>query len=143
MHLVDAGIGERADPDRSRRVAPSRAPRFWPEGALLGIANMLKAGITCFCDVGYFPAPGCGAAAVAGDAGLRSACRWRSSRAPGRRTPANTSRRALQLRDEYKGHPSISTGFAPLRAEPISDATFARIAILADELDAGILRLAA
>ena len=47
--------------------------------------------------------------------------------------------RALQLRDEYKGHPSISTAFALLEPGALSDATYARIVTLADELDAGIL----
>ncbi len=46
--------------------------------------------------------------------------------------------RALRLRDEYKGHPLISTAFAPHAAKVLSDATFARLATLADELDAGI-----
>ena len=45
----------------------------------------------------------------------------------------------MSLRDEYKGHPLISTAFAPHAAKPLSDATFARIATLADELDAGIV----
>ena len=40
----------------SRPWAPSRrAQGFWADGALLCIANMLKAGITCFCEAGYFP----------------------------------------------------------------------------------------
>jgi 5-methylthioadenosine/S-adenosylhomocysteine deaminase len=45
----------------------------------------------------------------------------------------------LRLRDEYQGHPLISTVFAPQALHAVSDATFARIATLADELDAGIL----
>jgi 5-methylthioadenosine/S-adenosylhomocysteine deaminase len=44
----------------------------------------------------------------------------------------------LQLRDEYLGHPRVSTAFAP-RSAASSDAALLRIATLADELDAGIV----
>jgi len=47
--------------------------------------------------------------------------------------------RALRVRDEYKDHPLISSAFAPHAPNTLSDATFARIATLADELDAGIV----
>jgi 5-methylthioadenosine/S-adenosylhomocysteine deaminase len=47
--------------------------------------------------------------------------------------------RALRLRDSCKGDPLVSTAFAPLSANNLSDATFARLATLADELDAGIM----
>jgi 5-methylthioadenosine/S-adenosylhomocysteine deaminase len=47
--------------------------------------------------------------------------------------------RALRVRDEYKDHPLISTAFAPAASNTLDDATFARIATLADELDAGIV----
>jgi 5-methylthioadenosine/S-adenosylhomocysteine deaminase len=45
----------------------------------------------------------------------------------------------LRLRDEYTGHPLISTVFAPHAPDQVSDATFARVATLADELDSGIV----
>jgi 5-methylthioadenosine/S-adenosylhomocysteine deaminase len=45
----------------------------------------------------------------------------------------------LRVRDEYTGHPLISTVFAPHAPDALSDAAFARIATLADELDAGIV----
>ncbi len=47
--------------------------------------------------------------------------------------------RSLSFRDEYRGHPSIATAFALHSPCAIPDATFGRIATLADELDAGIL----
>jgi 5-methylthioadenosine/S-adenosylhomocysteine deaminase len=46
--------------------------------------------------------------------------------------------RALAMRDEYRGHPLVSTAFAPQSANHLKDATFTRLATLADELDAGI-----
>jgi 5-methylthioadenosine/S-adenosylhomocysteine deaminase len=45
----------------------------------------------------------------------------------------------LRVRDEYAGHPLISIVFAPHAPDQLSNATFARVATLADELDAGIV----
>jgi len=112
--------------------------RFHPNGGLLCIANMLRAGITCFCNIGYFPRH---AAEAAEAQGLRALIGLpvaeRSS--PWAKSPGEHLTRALALRDEYKGHPCISTGFAPLEPAAMSDATYAKIRVLADELDAGIL----
>jgi 5-methylthioadenosine/S-adenosylhomocysteine deaminase len=52
---------------------------------------------------------------------------------------AQSLSRALKLRDRHKGDPLISTAFAPLAANSLSDASFSRLATLADELDAGIM----
>jgi 5-methylthioadenosine/S-adenosylhomocysteine deaminase len=54
-------------------------------------------------------------------------------------SPAEYLTRALRFRDEYRGHPTVATVFAPQSPAVVSDATFARIATLADELDAGIV----
>jgi hypothetical protein len=55
------------------RLAPlpgdSPAQGFQADGALLCVANMLRAGITCFCDTGYFPRD---VAATAAAQGLRA-----------------------------------------------------------------------
>jgi 5-methylthioadenosine/S-adenosylhomocysteine deaminase len=45
----------------------------------------------------------------------------------------------LNFRDEYRGHPTIATAFAPDAPVAIGDGTFRRIATLADELDSGVL----
>jgi 5-methylthioadenosine/S-adenosylhomocysteine deaminase len=47
--------------------------------------------------------------------------------------------RALEFRDEYRGHPSIATAFAPVAPAAISDATFAKIATVADEVEANLI----
>jgi 5-methylthioadenosine/S-adenosylhomocysteine deaminase len=47
--------------------------------------------------------------------------------------------RSLSLRDKYKGEPLVSTAFAPRAPNSLSDETFTRLGLLADELDAGIL----
>jgi 5-methylthioadenosine/S-adenosylhomocysteine deaminase len=114
------------------------APVFSPDLAALGIANMLKAGVTAFCDVGYFPGE---VAATAVAQGLRAViglpvaaepCAWAHG-------PAEYLTRALRLRDEYKAHPSISTVFAPLNSHALDNATLARVSTRAAELDAGIV----
>jgi 5-methylthioadenosine/S-adenosylhomocysteine deaminase len=114
------------------------AVQFLPDGGLLCIAKMLKAGITCFCDVGYFPRH---AAEAAEAQGMRALIGLPVAERPSpwAESAGEHLTRALALRDEYKGHPCISTGFAALEPAAMSDATFARIRILADELDAGIL----
>jgi len=114
------------------------ASMFSPDLAAVGIANMLKSGVTAFCDVGYFPGE---AAHTAAAQGLRAVIGLpvAAQPSPWARGPAEYLTRALKLRDEYKGHPSISTVFAPLRAYTLEDATLARISTLAAELDAGIV----
>jgi 5-methylthioadenosine/S-adenosylhomocysteine deaminase len=106
-------------------------------GVLRAIAQMLKSGITSFTDR---HSPPDAAARAAQDQGMRvligmpvaeSATPWAKS------APEYLSR-ALALRDEYRGHPLVSTAFAPLVANSLNDATFTRLATLADELDAGI-----
>ncbi len=133
-----AGLHAAAGPHAATGPHASPGPGFQAETALAGIANMLKAGITCFCDIGYFPRDTAQMAAAQGmraHIGLPVA----EQPSPWARTAAEYLSLALRVRDEYKGHPSISTGFAPLRPGLIGDATFARLGTLANELDAGIL----
>jgi 5-methylthioadenosine/S-adenosylhomocysteine deaminase len=108
------------------------------DGTLLAIAEMLKSGITCFSDRYYFPEE---TARVAAAQGMRAVLGMpiAENATPWAGNAAQSLTRALELRDQYGGHPLISTAFAPLAAIDISDATFARLATLADELDAGIM----
>jgi 5-methylthioadenosine/S-adenosylhomocysteine deaminase len=114
------------------------APVFSQDLATIGIANMLKAGVTTFCDVGYFPDA---SARTAVAQGLRAVIGLPVAAQPSAwaRTPAEYLTRALRLRDEYKGHPAVSTAFAPLHVHSLEDATLARISTLAAELDAVIV----
>jgi 5-methylthioadenosine/S-adenosylhomocysteine deaminase len=114
------------------------APVFSPELAALGIANMLQAGVTTFCDVGYFPGEVAGTAVAQG---LRAVIGLPVAAEPcaSAHGPAEYLTRALKLRDEYKAHPSISTAFAPLQSNTLENATLARVSTLAAELDAGIV----
>jgi 5-methylthioadenosine/S-adenosylhomocysteine deaminase len=115
----------------------ARGARNSKDGVLRAIAQMLRSGITSFADR-YSPPDA--AARAAQDQGMRVligmpvaefATSWAQN-------AAEYLSRALALRDEYRGHPLVSTAFAPLAANSLKDATFARLATLADELEAGI-----
>lgn len=112
-------------------------PRFSPDAALACIANMLRSGITSFCDIGYFPSD---SARTALSQGMRMAVGLPVAEQPTgwAQNAGEYLTRALRLRDEYKGHPLISTRFAPLDFDTLHDETLARMATLVDELDAGI-----
>jgi 5-methylthioadenosine/S-adenosylhomocysteine deaminase len=136
-HLVLPGLV-----NANAQIAPLRGGAAHPErlrdGALLRVAEMLKSGTTCFCGLGYFPEE---SARTAAEQGLRAligipiaetASAWA-------KRPGEYLTRALNFRDEYRGHPTIATAFAPDMPVAISDATFGRVATLADELDSGVL----
>ncbi|HMK84458.1 MAG TPA: amidohydrolase family protein, partial [Steroidobacteraceae bacterium] len=121
--------------------APERGAaglQFHPDIALLSIANLLKGGVSCFGEVGYSPRD---AAQVAADQGMRALIGLPVTAHPSGWAQNATEylTRALSLRDDYRGHPTIRMGFAPLRLAALADVTLARLATLADELDAGIL----
>ncbi len=111
---------------------------FARDGTLTAIAAMLKSGITCFCDRSYFPEE---TARTAIEQGMRATIGMpvADGVTPWAKDGAQSLTRALELRDRHKGDPLISTAFAPLAANTLSDATFSRLATLADELDAGIM----
>jgi 5-methylthioadenosine/S-adenosylhomocysteine deaminase len=108
------------------------------DSVLLAIAQMLKSGITCFSDRHYFPET---TARIASEQGIRAVVGMPVTEAP---TPwaknaADSLTRSLNLRDQWRDDPLVSTLFAPRAANSLSDATFSRLATMADELDAGIL----
>jgi len=111
---------------------------FARDGTLAAIAEMLKSGVTCFCDRSFFPEE---TVRAANEQGMRAMVAMPVTDAP---TPwahdaAQSLSRALKLRDQFKTEPLISTAFALLAANQLSDASFARLVTLADELDAAIL----
>lgn len=124
------------------RIAPlpgaSATAPFWAEGALLCIANLVRAGVTTFCEVGLFPRD---VAALAVAQGLRAVVGLPVAAQPSgwAQGPGEYFRRANQLHDEYRGHPLIATRFAPLRPSSLDEETLARLGTLAAELDAGVL----
>jgi 5-methylthioadenosine/S-adenosylhomocysteine deaminase len=112
-----------------------------PEGAeiaritaLAVIAEMLRAGITCHVQRSAFPEA---AARAAADQGMRAVVGVPIAEARGEeRAGSGDVSRALAMFDTYHDHPLISIAFAPAGANALSDATFRRVAMLVDELDA-------
>jgi 5-methylthioadenosine/S-adenosylhomocysteine deaminase len=113
-------------------------PEFVRDGVLTAVAEMLRAGVTCFADRYYFPDE-CARSAV--EQGMRAVVGTPVAETPSLWAKSSDEyfTRALRVHDEYKGHPLISTAFAPRALDTLSDATIARIATLADELDARIV----
>jgi 5-methylthioadenosine/S-adenosylhomocysteine deaminase len=111
---------------------------FARDSTLAAVAEMLLSGITCFCDRGFFPEETAGAAS---EQGMRTVLGMpvTDSPTPWAKDAAQCLTHALRLRDTHKGDPLVSTAFAPLAANNLSDATFTRLVTLADELDAGIM----
>ena len=113
-------------------------PEFVRDSVLAAVAEMQISGITCFADRCYFPDE---AARAASEQGMRAVVGLPVAETigPWARTSAEYLTEGLRVRDEFAGHPLISTVFAPHAADTLSDASFARLAMLADELDAGIV----
>jgi 5-methylthioadenosine/S-adenosylhomocysteine deaminase len=107
---------------------------FVEHGTELAMAEMLLGGTTTFSDMYFFPEV---VARVAARAGMRACVGmilikfptvWASD-------SAEYLRKGLALRDEYKGHPLISTAFAPHAPYTVDDEYLLKIRRLADELE--------
>ena len=116
----------------------SGSPESSRESTLAAIAEMLKSGITCFADRNFYPGE---TARAASEQGMRAMVGMPVAEAatPWGKTAAQSLTHSLKLRDEYRGHPLISTAFAVHAGNSMGDDTFSRLATLADELDAGIM----
>jgi 5-methylthioadenosine/S-adenosylhomocysteine deaminase len=117
---------------------PETSADFARDSVLLAIAEMLRAGITCFSDRHYFPRE---TALGAAEQGIRVVVGMpvAEGRTPWASGSAQSMTHALSFRDEYGSHPLVSTVFAPQNANELSDATLSKLITLADELDAGIM----
>jgi len=114
------------------------SPEFVRDGVLAAIAEMLSSGITCFGDRYYYPDQ---CARTAAEQGIRAVIGLpvAETASPWAKSASEYLAQGLSVRDDYAGHPLISTVFAPHAPDQISNATFARVATLADELDAGVV----
>jgi len=108
------------------------------DGTRLGVAEMLRAGITCYADESPLPEE---AARVAAAAQVRAliglpvtdaADEWAED------ASAHLAR-AESLWDEYRSDARIGLYFAPQPAKGLSDATLMRVRRVADELDARVV----
>jgi 5-methylthioadenosine/S-adenosylhomocysteine deaminase len=110
------------------------SPQFVRDGTLLASAEMLRAGITCFNDMYFFPEAAVEAALAAG---LRMAAGLIVFDFPTAYAadPDDYLRKGLELRDKYREQPRVSFCLAPHAPYTVSDATFRKVAMLAAELD--------
>jgi 5-methylthioadenosine/S-adenosylhomocysteine deaminase len=109
-------------------AAPGAA-RSACDSALLGIAQLLRAGVTTFAHVGRHARI---VAQSALEQGLR-VCLGVPVAAP-----ASLSE-ALEVHDIYRAHPSVVTRFALPDTRTLDEALLARIGTLSVEIDAGVL----
>jgi len=107
---------------------------FIYDGSELAIAEMLRAGTTCFNDMYFFPDI---TARVARDAGIRACVGlivldfptvWASS-------ADEYIEKGLDLRDRYRSDTLIHTAFAPHAPYTVSDEPLKRLRVLSDEMD--------
>jgi 5-methylthioadenosine/S-adenosylhomocysteine deaminase len=110
---------------------------FVREGTQFAIAEMLRAGITSFADMYWFPEESARAASAAR---MRAAIGLPVADAPNIWADSATAHfeKAEQLWDEYKSDPWVCLYFAPQDANEVSDQTLIRVRRVADELDARI-----
>lgn len=107
---------------------------FVYQGTQLAIAEMIRAGTTCFADMYFFPEA---SARAATEAGIRV-----QLAAPVIDFPNPWSANAdegisktILLHDAWRNSELVSTAFGPHAPYTVSDAPLKRIAMLADELD--------
>ncbi len=107
---------------------------FVEHGTELAVAEMLLGGTTTFNDMYFFPEV---AARVAARRGMRAVIGMIVVEFPNPWADDAQAclRQGLRLRDEYKGHPLVSTAFAPHAPYSVGDESLAKIRRLADELD--------
>ncbi len=110
---------------------------FVHDGTRLGVAEMLRAGITCFADLSLFPEEAARAAAAAH---MRAAIGLPVADAPTPWAESATAHlaRAERLWDEYRSDSRIGLYFAPLTVRGLSEALLLRVRRVADELDARV-----
>jgi 5-methylthioadenosine/S-adenosylhomocysteine deaminase len=118
-------------------VARCASADFVRDGTRVAMAQMLRAGITCFADLSAYPEE---AARVAAAAQMRAAIGLPVTEAASAWAENATAyfARAERLWDEYRSDSRISLYFAPLAVRALSEATLTRLRRVADELDARI-----
>jgi 5-methylthioadenosine/S-adenosylhomocysteine deaminase len=137
-HSGAAGLLRRAARAGMPPIDGLFSPQFARDSILAAIAEMLKSGITCFSDSCYYPQE---TALAASEQGVRAVVGMPIADAATAfaKNAAQSLTRSLDLRDQYLGHPLVSMAFAPQRANTLSDQTFSRLSMLANELDAGVM----
>ena len=110
---------------------------FVRDGTDLAIAEQLKGGITCFCDMYFFPK-------IASERVHISGIRAQISAPildfpiPGAASADEALRQAIELFGDLKHHPRIKVAFGPHAPYTVSDDNLEKIRVIAEELDAPI-----
>lgn len=125
----------------SRHIWPIEAavvaPDFVADGVELAVAEMLRGGVTCANENYFFPDV---QAATYARLGFRARVGLPVIEFP--TAWANSQDeyfdKALEVHDNWRSHPLVRACFAPHAPYTVSDASFERIRILADQLDVPI-----
>ena len=135
--LRAAGPRSTAHALRQSLRASGAGADFVRDGTRLAMAEMLRAGITCFADLSPYPEE---AARVAAAAQMRAAIALPVTEEPGAGAENASAHlaRAERLWDEYRADPRLSLFFAPLAVPKLSDATLTRVRRVTDELEARV-----
>ncbi len=130
----DAWLRRRIFPLEQRWVSAE----FVRAGTELAFAEMLLAGTTCVADWYFFPEE---SARVAAELHVRACigAPIADFPAPWAGGADDYLSQGLALHDAWRDHPLISTALGPHSPYLVSDATFERIRIYADELDATVM----
>lgn len=117
-------------PAESRHVCPE----FVRDGTLLACGEMLRAGVTCFNDMYFFPEA---AAEAVLASGLRATLGLIVLEFPTgyASDPDDYLRKGLAMRDAFKGEARLSFAMAPHAPYTVSDRSFRKILTLADQLE--------
>lgn len=127
---LDTWLNEHIWPAEAKWVSDE----FVHDGTQLAIAEMIRAGTTCFNDMYFFPEV---TARLARDIGIRAciglividfASAWASN-------ADEYIDKGLELRDHFRSDSLIHTPFAPHAPFTVSDEALSRIRVLADEMD--------
>jgi len=110
---------------------------FVHDGSLLAAAEMLRGGITCFNDMYFFPES---TARAALRAGIRASLGMIAVEFPSAYATdaASYLHKGLATRDSYRGEELLSFCLSPHAPYTVSDETLAKIATLAEEIDAPV-----
>ena len=114
--------------------ARAMGPEFVRDGVELAVAEMLRGGTTACSENYFFPDVGAatyrrlGFRALVGLPVIEFPSAWARSR-------DEYFDKATQVHDDFRRDPLIRTCFAPHAPYTVSDASFARIRILSDQLD--------
>jgi len=109
-------------------------PEFVADGIALAVAEMIRGGTTCANENYFFPDviaasyARLGFRATVGLPIIEFPTAWAKS-------ADEYFDRALEVHDQYRDHALIRTAFAPHAPYTVSDASFSRIRVLADQLD--------